>query len=163
MDTWVETARKLRLMPLSFLASQDFQSTKLIFWTNVDHSHPLTQEIFTRILEQYSSYIVIKKFDAEDEFNKVALEHADDVIANVTRSLLKIFQTPRLATSSDLPLRLVEPGGAWMGMSQGWAAYRAKMLNGMEDSEGHRCQLHSSPLTHVLPGGGCKLMDQMKT
>eukprot|EP00435_Cladocopium_sp_Y103_P063809 s128_g25.t1 len=44
MDGWVETARKLRLLPLSFLASQDLQNIKLYFWANVEQTHPLIQD-----------------------------------------------------------------------------------------------------------------------
>ena len=87
MDSWVEAARKLRLMPLSFLASQDLQNTKLFFWTNVDRSHPLIQELFPPIVEQYGKYTLrSKKIDAKEQFKQVALEYTDFIAADVMES-----------------------------------------------------------------------------
>mmetsp|Transcript_6364 Transcript_6364/g.7434 ORF Transcript_6364/g.7434 Transcript_6364/m.7434 type:complete len:216 (+) Transcript_6364:3-650(+) len=78
MPGWADVARKLRLLPLSFLASQDLENTKLIFWANVEPTHPLIQEIFEPILEKYGKYIEIKKFDVDAEFAKVAARYAPE-------------------------------------------------------------------------------------
>ena len=107
-------------MPLSFLASQDLQNTKLSFWTNVDPSQPLIHESFGTFLQQYGKYIEIRKLDAAEEFKKVALQYADETVhesANVTAKLPKIFQSAWLRPNqmdSDVVLVNVALLEAWV-------------------------------------------------
>lgn len=118
LDAWPEAARKLRLMPLSFLASQDLENTKLFFWANVDRTHPLIQEIFGPILQQYGKHIEIKKFNAAEEAKKIALHYAsNETAAKVTAELVNIFESQRLVPSKSDLMRaflLYNYGGAWM-------------------------------------------------
>ena len=122
LDSWAETARKLRLMPLSFLASQDFGNTKLYYWTNVDREHPLIQEIFGPFLEQYGKHIEIKikKFDAAEEIKKVVLDYASHentaAMTAVTAELVNIFDSQTIASSKTNLMRtfLLYNYGAWM-------------------------------------------------
>ena len=118
-DGWVETARKLRLLPMSFLASQDLQNVKLYFWANVEQTHPLVQEIFAPLLEQYGMYIEIKRFDAAAEIKKVSsyYEANTDSFSNLTKELVKIYKSQeRMESQSNLmrTFLLYNYGGAWI-------------------------------------------------
>ena len=119
MNSWVETARKLRLMPLSFLVSQDLGNTKLYFWTNVDREHPLIQEIFRPFLKQYGQHIEIKKFDVAEEIKKVTLAYAshENEMTAISAKLLNIFDSQNITSSKTNLMRvfaLYNYGGAWM-------------------------------------------------
>ena len=119
LDGWVETARKLRLLPMSFLASQDLENVKLYFWANVEQTHPLIQEIFAPLLEQYGRYIEIKRFDAAAEIKKVCshYESNSESFSNLTEELLNIFESQEIVDSQSDLMRaflLYNYGGAWM-------------------------------------------------
>ena len=118
-DGWVESARKLRLLPMSFLASQDLQNVKLYFWANVEQTHPLIQEIFAPLLEQYGKYIEIKRFDAAAEIKKVCSHYESNTqsFSNLTEELVKIYESQELVDSQSDLMRLFllyNYGGAWM-------------------------------------------------
>ena len=118
-DGWVETARKLRLLPMSFLASQDLQNVKLYFWANVEQTHPLIQEIFAPLLEQYGKYIEIKRFDAAAEIKKVCSHYEANIesLSNLTEELVKMYESQEFVGSKSNLMRaflLYNYGGAWM-------------------------------------------------
>ena len=118
-DGWVESARKLRLLPMSFLASQDLQNVKLYFWANVEQTHPLIQEIFAPLLEQYGKYIEIKRFDAAAEIKKVCSHYESNTqsFSNLTEELVKIYESQELVDSQSDLMRLFllyNYGGAWI-------------------------------------------------
>ena len=117
IDGW--TTRKLRLLPMSFLASQDLQNVKLYFWANVEQTHPLVQEIFAPLLEQYGKYIEIKRFDAAAEIKKVSsyYEANKKAFSNLTEELVKIFESQEIVDSQSDLMRaflLYNYGGAWI-------------------------------------------------
>ena len=119
IDGWVETTRKLRLLPMSFLASQDLQNVKLYFWANVEQTHPLVQEIFAPLLEQYGKYIEIKRFDAAAEIKKVCshYEANTESFSNLTEELVKMYESQEFVGSKSNLMRaflLYNYGGAWM-------------------------------------------------
>ena len=121
LSHWVEPARKLRLLPMSFLASQDLQHVKLYVWTNVEQTHPLIQEIFAPLLEQYGKYIEIKRFDAAAEIEKVSshYESNPESVSNLTRELVKMYKLQeRMDSKSDLmrACLLYNYGGSWIDM-----------------------------------------------
>lgn len=116
-DDWVETSRKLRLLPLSFLATQNLKNTKMIFWANADPSHPSLQEIFAP-LRNYSDFIELRRFDPSSEMAKIAAKFAPKGEAvTLTARLLKIFKSLSQITSKSDIMRTVllyNYGGLWM-------------------------------------------------
>eukprot|EP00438_Fugacium_kawagutii_P012646 Skav215601 [mRNA] locus=scaffold666:432677:433900:- [translate_table: standard] len=100
------------------------RNTKLIFWANVEPTHPLIQEIFEPILEKYGKYIEIKKFDVDAEFAKVAARYAPENSTELpaltlvkTAELVHIFKGQFIMSSKSNLMRyalLFNYGGAWM-------------------------------------------------
>lgn len=110
--------RKLRLLPLSFLATQSLENVKLYFWANVEGTHPLIQKIFGPLMDQYGKYIEIKKFDAAAEIKKVCSHYESEKSkGELTVELVKIYESQSIvASKSDLmrAILLYNYGGAWM-------------------------------------------------
>lgn len=115
---WVDSVRKLRLLPLSFLATQSLENVKLYFWANVEGTHPLIQEIFGPLMGQYGKYIEIKKFDASAEIKKVCSHYeSEKSTGELTAELVKTYESQSIvASKSDLmrAILLYNYGGAWM-------------------------------------------------
>ncbi|CAL1141943.1 unnamed protein product [Cladocopium goreaui] len=171
-DGWVETARKLRLLPMSFLASQDLQNVKLYFWANVEQTHPLIQEIFAPLLGQYGKYIEIKRFDAAAEIKKVCSHYKANIqsFSNLTGELVKIYESQELVDSQSDLMRLFllyNYGGAWIDsdtllvqslsplLEEDWVGYMRNFLpnNNALSSSKPRSKFITAWLGHILQLG----------
>jgi len=128
-DHWNKTSdmdRKMRLLPLSFLASQNLTRSKMYFWSNVDPSHPMVKEIFDPIFQNdksdtYRKSIVLKKFELEKEMSEVIEGYEPDASQEEKQKMKeKLLQTYKsmteITSSSDLMRMalLFNYGGVWM-------------------------------------------------
>ena len=87
----------------------------------MEQTHPLIQEIFAPLLEQYGKYIEIKRFDAAAEIEKVSshYESNPESVSNLTRELVKMYKLQqRMDSKSDLmrACLLYNYGGSWIDM-----------------------------------------------
>ena len=113
---WVESARKLRLLPMSFLLLKTFRTSSWLFLgPNVEQTHPLIQEIFAPLLEQYGKYIEIKRFDAAAEIKKVCSHYRSNTqsFSNLTEELVKIYESQELVDSQSDLMRLLSAVQLW--------------------------------------------------
>ena len=125
-DHWNKTSdmdRKMRLLPLSFLASQNLTRSKMYFWSNVDPSHRMVKEIFDPIFKSdiYRKSIVLKKFELEKEMSQVIEGYQPDASQEQKQKMVeKLVQTYKAMTeitsASDLMRMalLFNYGGVWM-------------------------------------------------
>ena len=113
-EKWRDPERKLRLTPLSFLATQNLGSLKLRFWTTLEPSHPLMEEIFGPILRipALARSIQVSKFDMDREAAK-AFPNQN----NLSKALLDAYRSHvDPGSMSDLMRAVIlnNYGGAWV-------------------------------------------------
>ncbi len=128
-DHWNKTSdmeRKMRLLPLSFLASQNLTRSKMYFWSNVDPSHPMVKEIFDPIFQNdksdsYRKSIVLKKFELEKEMKQVIEGYQPDASQpqkqHMKEKLVETYKSMTEITSTSDLMRmalLFNYGGVWM-------------------------------------------------
>ncbi|CAE7208738.1 unnamed protein product [Symbiodinium natans] len=115
-EGWADPLRKLRLAPMSFLASQDLSRVKLHVWSNVAPENEALKQVFEPLLKNpaYADSIEVSYFDAEKEAAKVA---ATLYTKPLEKTLYDVYTNQTDLTSlSDLMrvILLYNYGGAWI-------------------------------------------------
>ena len=106
--------RKLRLAPMSFLATQDLKKVKLHFWSNLSPDSSEVQEIFGPLLQNpaYASSIELSQFIPDQECSRVLPSSP-----GVGSTLCKIYKAQTDPTSTSDLMRVTvlhNYGGAWI-------------------------------------------------
>ena len=109
-----DLVRKLRLAPMSFLATQDLKKVKLHFWSNLSPDSSAVQEIFGPFFQNpaYAKSIKISQFVPDKECSKVF-----PTTPGMASTLRDIYEAQTNPTSiSDLMRVTVlhNYGGAWI-------------------------------------------------